>query len=367
MTKKHTIGRRRLLGGFAAALGLAAAAPAAPAIASGKKRLKMVTSWPKNFPGLGTVPENLAKRIRTMSDGQIDIRVFAAGELVGALESFDAVSTGTADMYHSGDYYWQGKSPAFNFFTTVPFGMTTIEYNAWIRYGGGQELWDELSGKFGVKPFLTGNTGIQMGGWYNKEIETLDDFKGLKIRMPGLGGEVLRRLGAAAVTLPGGEIFPAMKSGAIDASEWVGPWNDLAFGFHQLGKYYYMPGFQEPAAGLALGVNREVWNSFNEREQAIFRAACDAENDRATSEYHYQNAIAFETLVKRHKVQIRRFSPEIMRALKETSDAVIKELAARDPFTRKVMDSFTASLTRSMAWEAHAEEAYTQIRRAVAS
>ena len=357
------LGRRKLLGGLIT--GTAAATVAAPAYAQGKRRLKMVTTWPKNFPGLGTAPENIAKRVRAMTDGQIDIKIYAAGELVGAFESFDAVSTGTADMYNGAEYYWQGKSKAFNFFTAVPFGMTAQELNAWIDFGGGRQLWEELSAKFKVIAFQSANTGVQMGGWFNKEIKSLDDFKGLKIRMPGLGGEVMRRLGAAAVSLPGGEIFPSLKSGAIDASEWVGPWNDLAFGFHQITKYYYCPGFHEPGAGLSTGVNLDVWKSLSESQRQIIRNACAAENATTTSEYNYKNAAALNTLVAKHKVKVRSFSPQIMQALKATSDAVLQDAAKGDAFTGKVYESFKASLANSMEWGALSEEPYTQARRTV--
>ncbi len=359
MSKK--IDRRKVLGGLVT--GTAASAVAAPAYATGKRRLKMVTTWPKNFPGLGTAPENVAKRVSAMSDGQLEIKVFAAGEIVGAFESFDAVSTGTADMYNGAEYYWQGKSPAFNFFTAVPFGMTAQELNAWIDFGGGRQLWEELSAKFNVIAFQSANTGVQMGGWFNKEINGLDDFKGLKIRMPGLGGEVMRRLGAAAVALPGGEIFPSMKSGAIDASEWVGPWNDLAFGFHQVAKYYYCPGFHEPGAGLSTGVNLEVWNSLSKSHQAIIRNACAAENAHTMNEYNYKNASALNTLMTKHKVEVRSFSQEIMNAIKSTSEQVLKDAAAKDAFTNKVYKSFKASLANSMEWGARSEEPYTLARR----
>ena len=196
----------------------------------------MVTTWPKNFPGLGTTAESLDRRIIAMRGGTLRVKVFAAKELVPPFKSFDTVSGDTADMYHAAEYYWQGKSKAFNFFAAVPFGLTAAEHTAWINHGGGQELWDELAAGFNLKPFMAGNTGVQMGGWFNKEINSLDDYKGLKIRIPGLGGEVLRKIGAAAINLPGGEIYTSLQSGAIDATEWVGPWNDLAFGFYKVTK-----------------------------------------------------------------------------------------------------------------------------------
>jgi len=361
---KKTISRRGIISSLAAGTAMAASGSiAAPAYASGKRKLKMVTTWPKNFPGLGTAPENIAKRVSELSDGELEIKIYAAGELVGAFDAFDAVSTGTADMYNGAEYYWQGKSPAFNFFTAVPFGMTAQELSAWIHFGGGQELWDELSAKFKIKAFQSANTGVQMGGWFNKEILTLEDFKGLKIRMPGLGGEVMRRLGAAAVSLPGGEIFPSMKSGAIDASEWVGPWNDMAFGFYQVAKYYYCPGIHEPGAGLSTGINLDVWNDLSASHKGIIRASCAAENEYTLAEYNYKNAAALDTLVTKHKVEVRSFSTDIMRGLKEASEAVLEDISKEDPFTKKVYESFKASLKNSMEWGSRSEEPYTKARR----
>ncbi|MGI9408804.1 MAG: TRAP transporter substrate-binding protein, partial [Hyphomicrobiaceae bacterium] len=217
-----------------------------PALSQGKKEIKLVTSFPKNFPGLGTSANRVAKRLSSATGGRLTVKLFNAGELVPAFGVFDAVSQGNAEMYFSADYYFPSKSQAFNFFTAVPFGMTPAEQYAWIHYGGGQKLWDDLHGQFGMKPFIGPSTGTQMGGWLNKKIEKLDDFKGVKFRMPGLGGEVLRAIGVAVVNLPGGEVFPALQSGTIDGAEWVGPWHDLAFGFHKVVKNYHYPGFHEP-------------------------------------------------------------------------------------------------------------------------
>ena len=216
----------------------AASVISAPTISKNRRQLRLATSWPKDFPGLGGMPVRLSEYVKAATNGRIDIKVYAAGELVGAAECFDAVSTGAADMYHAAEYYWQGKSKGFNFFTAVPLGFTASEMMAWMDFGGGQALWDELSAKFNIKGILCGNTGNQMGGWFKREINTLEELKGLKMRMPGIGGEVIRRLGGAAVNLPGGEIYQALQSGAIDATEWVGPWNDYAFGFYREAPYY---------------------------------------------------------------------------------------------------------------------------------
>jgi TRAP-type mannitol/chloroaromatic compound transport system substrate-binding protein len=281
---------------------------AAPAISQGIRQLKMVTTWPKNFPGLGTGAESLAKRINEMSDGKLQVKVFAAGELVPAFQSFDAVSSGNAEMSHSVSYYWQGKSPAFNFFAAVPYGLNAIEQAAWIQYGGGMPLWEELAAQFDIKPFMRASTGVQMGGWYRKEINSLDDYKGLKFRMPGLGGEVLRGLGAAVVNLPGGEIFPALQAGTIDGTEWVGPWNDLAFGFYKVVKNYHYPGFHEPGTAEGLGINRKVWDGLTSSQQQLIATACQAENSVTLAEFNAKNGAALDVLLTKHGVKLHRYS-----------------------------------------------------------
>ena len=348
------IKRRSFLKGAAvagaAAAAVAASNLAAPAIAQGKRELKMVTTWPKNFPGLGTSAERLAARIGSASDGAITVKVFAAGELVPPFESFDAVSQGTADMYHAADYYWQGKSKAYNFFCAVPFGLTASEMNAWIHHAGGQELWDELSAGFNIKPFMAGNTGVQWGGWFNKEMNGLEDFKGLKMRMPGLGGEVLRRLGAAAVALPGGEIFPALQAGTIDATEWVGPWNDLAFGFYKVTKYYYWPGFHEPGTVLSFGMNKGVWDSLTANQQSLIETCAAAENDIVLAEFNAKNSDALDTLINEHGVQVRRMPNDMLNAIGQRSGEVVAEAGAEDSLTKRVYDSFLEFRKKAIAW-----------------
>ena len=359
------IKRRSFLKGAAVAgagAAVAASSLSAPAIAQGKRELKMVTTWPKNFPGLGTSAERLAKRISSASDGAITVKVYAAGELVPPFESFDAVSQGTADMYHAADYYWQGKSKAYNFFCTVPFGLTSSEMNAWIHHAGGQELWDELGAGFNIKPFMAGNTGVQWGGWFNKEMNGLEDFKGLKMRMPGLGGEVLRRLGAAAVALPGGEIFPALQAGTIDATEWVGPWNDLAFGFYKVTKYYYWPGFHEPGTVLSCGINKGVWDSFSASEQSLIETCATAENDVVLAEFNAKNSDALDTLVNEHGVQVRRMPNDMLNALGQKSGEVVADAAEEDQMTRKVYESFINFRKKAIAYSKLSDQAYWQAR-----
>ena len=225
---------------------------------------KLVTTWPKNYPGLGTAPENFAKKVEAMSGGRIQIKVFGAGQLVPAFEVFDAVSQGTAEVGHGAAYYWTGKSKATGFFTSVPFGLNAQEMNGWLHYGGGLELWRELYSPFNLIPFAGGSTGVQMAGWFNREINSMEDIKGLKMRIPGLGGDVITRAGGVSVTMPGGELYTSMQTGVIDATEWVGPYNDLAFGFHQVAKYYYYPGWHEPGPVLELIVNKDAYATLPE-------------------------------------------------------------------------------------------------------
>jgi len=355
--------RSVITGGAAVGAAAAASTLSSPAIAQRRRRLKMVTTWPPNFPGLGTAANDVARFISEATDGELDIRVYAAGELVPAFESFDAVSTGAAELYHGADYYWQGKHPAFAFFTAVPFGLNAAETMSWLYHQGGQELWDELSAQFNVKPFPCGNTGVQMGGWYNREINSIEDFSGLRIRMPGLGGEVMRRLGAAAVALPGGEIFQSLQTGAIDATEWVGPWNDLAFGFYRVAQYYYGPGFHEPGALLAMGMNLDVWNSLTPAHQRIVNIATTATTDRNLAEFNARNAGAMRELVNEHGVQMRKLPDDVIHEIGRVSGEVLREVAEHDELTRRVYDSFMAARQNGMSWGEWSEEGYAAMRR----
>ena len=232
--------RRDFIKTGAAATAVAGTITAAPAIAQSKTELTIVSTWPRDFPGLGVSAQRLVERISELSEGKIETKYFAAGERVGAFDVFDEVAAGNSQAYIAADYYWKGKHPGFAYFTSVPFGMTNPEWNAWIKFKDGQKLWDELSGEFGLKALTCGGTGTQMGGWFNKEIETADDLKGLKMRIPGLGGDVMAKLGASPVSLPGGQIYENLVSGAIDATEWVGPYNDYFMKFYEAAKFYYL-------------------------------------------------------------------------------------------------------------------------------
>ncbi|MEQ1930275.1 MAG: TRAP transporter substrate-binding protein [Parvularculaceae bacterium] len=366
--------RKFLAGGALGAAALAGCDCGAPAPgvigtagALARRELKMVTTWPKDFPGLGTAAERVAQSIGELSGGSMTVRVFAAGELVGAFEAFDAVANGAADFYHGAEYYWVGKSKAYPFFTAVPFGMTATEIMAWTEFGGGQALWDELAAPFNIKPLAAGNTGHQMGGWFKEPIGSLEDLRGRKIRMPGAGGEVLRRIGASAVNIPGGEIYSALQSGAIDGTEWVGPWNDQAFGFYREAKFYYWPGFHEPGAQIGLGTNLKLWESFSAQEKAIVTAACRQANQLALAEYGHYNAVALEQLVKNHGVELRQMPADVTAALARESKAVLEEIAATDDISRRIFESYKASLVRSQEWGRISDEAFMAMRRNVFS
>ncbi len=325
-------------------------------------RWKMVTTWPKNFPGLGTGANLLAEIIQKMSGGRIRVRVYAAGELVPAFETFDAVSGGTAELGHGAAYYWKGKVEAAQFFAAVPFGLNAQDTNAWVQYGGGQELWDELYKPFNLKPFLCGNTGAQMGGWFNREVRSLADFNGLKIRMPGLGGDVLRRAGATVVTLPGGEIFQALQSGAIDAAEWVGPYNDLASGFYKAARYYYWPGWQEPGTAMELIVNREAYESLPRDLQAIVKYACAAANDAVLAESSARNATSLIELVEKHRVQLRRFPDEALKKLEAYSQETVADIAKKDPLAQRIFDSYMKFRKGAFEWDRIGEGGFALAR-----
>ena len=325
--------------------------------------LKMVTTWPKNFPGLGTRAVEFAEDIDKATNGRIKIRVYAADEMVPALQAFDAVSQGNADIYHGPDYYWQGKHQMFNFFGAVPFGLSATEMTQWLQYGGGQELWDELAGRFNVKPMLCNATGMQMGGWFNKEINSVEDFQGLKMRIPGLGGEIIKRMGGTPVTLSGGEIFLSLSQGNIDATEWIGPWNDLAFGFHQVAQYYYTSAYHEPSASVCAGWNLDVWNSLSDSERVIIEALAEKHYARSLAEFNARNANALRTLINEHGVQTRQFPPEVMKALADVAADVAADIGRIDDISTRIYNSYMEALAVAKEWGGIADEPYMAARR----
>ncbi len=325
-------------------------------------RWKMVTAWPKNFPGLGTGANKLAELIGEMSGGRLTVKVYGAGELVPPFEVFDAVASGTAQMGHAAAHYWKGKAPASPFFTGVPFGLTGQEMDAWLYYGGGMDLWRELYEPFGLVPAAAGNSTVQMAGWFNKEINALDDLKGLKMRIPGIGGDVIKRVGGTPVNIAGGEIFSALKSGAIDATEWIGPYNDLAFGFHKAAKYYYYPGWQEPGGTLECTINKKALDALPDDLQTIVLEACRVANADLTAEYTARDAMALQTLKEKHGVQVRRLPDEVLKQLRAVSEQVLEELAGKDKQIAKVYESFHQFRAQASAWHDISERAYYNAR-----
>ncbi|MFL0803658.1 MAG: TRAP transporter substrate-binding protein DctP [Agarilytica sp.] len=326
-------------------------------------RWKMVTSWPKRFPGLGAATENFAELVEEMSDGRLVIDVYGANEIVPALGVFGAVSSGSVESGHSSAYYWKGKMLAAPFFTSIPFGMSAKEQNGWMRYGGGMEMWRELYEPFNVIPFLGGNTGTQMGGWFNKEINSIDDIQGLKMRLPGLGGEVLTRAGGIAVNIPGGELYTSLQSGVIDATEWVGPYNDLAFGFHEIAKYYYYPGWQEPGPSFEFIFNKDAFNRLPKDLQKIIEVAAQAINQDSLDEFTARNLSALQEIINVHGIDVRPFPDEVLARLEQVSWELYDELAASDPVFARVYTSYKAFMDQAIEYHKVSEEAYYRKRR----
>ncbi len=357
------ITRRSLARGGALGLVGAMAAPAAPAVAQGeKRRWRMVTSWPKRLPGPGMSAERVAERIGALSGGRFEITVSAAGEVVPAFEVLDAVGTGVAEMGHTAAFYWQGKEPAAAFFTTVPFGLLPNEHVSWIDAGGAQALWDELYAPFGVKPFMGGNTGVCMGGWFRRELKSVADVRGLKIRSLGLGGEVYRRLGAIPQTTSPGEILVALQSGVIDGAEFVGPGSDIALGLYRFAPFYYGPGFNKPNGTGECIVALKAWATLDDEDKAIVAHACAAEASFALAEMERLNIEALSTLTTRDNAQLRTFPADLVAAARAQAGDVLGELAARSDKARKVHDSYMAFRDRIFAWSRISLQAVLEAR-----
>ncbi|MGK0499212.1 MAG: TRAP-type mannitol/chloroaromatic compound transport system substrate-binding protein [Oceanicoccus sp.] len=323
---------------------------------------KMVTSWPKNFPGLGTAPENFAKAISDMSDGRLTVKVYGGGELVPAMEVFSAVSQGTAEMGHAASYYWKGKIPSSPFFTSVPFGLTAQEQNGWLHYGGGLELWREAYAPFNLVPFAGGNTGVQMAGWFNREINSIKDLQGLKMRIPGVGGEVFTRAGGTSVTIPGSELYTSLKTGVVDAGEWVAPYNDMALGLHETAKYYYYPGWHEPGPTLEIIVNKTALEALPADLQAMVEIAARYANQDMLDEYTARNNASFVKLQNNGDTDIRRLPDDVLRALKKASEEYYQQLAAEDPMAAKVFKSWSVFRDQVTNYHHISEQAYINAR-----
>ena len=357
--------KRRIFLSTAGAGAVAATLPAdqSEVYAQDTYELRLVTSWVKNSPGAGTTAERLARRIETLSQGRIKIKLYAAGEFVGPFEVLDAVSRKTADLGHTASFFWQGKLPASVFFTAIPFGFTSTEHAAWIYHGGGQELWDELYATVNVKPFLGANSNIGMGGWFKKEINSLEDMQGLKYRMPGLGGEVIRRLGAVPVSLPPPDIAPSLHSNVIDAAEWLGPWSDLAMGFYKSATYYYGPGFHEPNGAGELIINLDLWNSLPSDLQFLIESACIAEHAYALSEIEQWNPPALKTLREEHGVKVGIFPRDVLDAARLATDEVLQELAQHDEITSRITNSFLEARDSFRGWSKYSLTAFLNARQ----
>lgn len=343
-------------------LAAAAAGIATPAVAQAARRLTMVTAWPRGLPGLGTTAQRFAERVNQMSQGSLVIELQAAGELVPAFEIFDAVEAGTADLYHGAAYYWQGKHPAYAFFTSVPFGPNPLEFQAWMHFGAGQELFDEVGRQFGLKHLVVGDTGEQMSGWYREPIESVEDLQGLRIRFPGFAGQVLTRLGAVVVNLPASEVITALASGTLDGSDWVAPWPDRAMGLYRAAPYYYYPGYQEPSGMLDLGISLSVWESLSEAERTIIENAAQAETLVTLAEYQTRNAENLKILVEEEGVELRSWSEEILDRFLEVSRQVVAETAEGDALAGKVYASLGEFLRTTSEWTRISKNAFLNAR-----
>ncbi|MDX1486686.1 MAG: TRAP transporter substrate-binding protein [Acidiferrobacterales bacterium] len=347
----------RTLVGATASMGIGCRAHAASA-----RTLTMVTTWPRGAPGVGVNAQRFADRVTQLSGGRLQVRFFAGGELVPPFEALDAVQQGTADLVHSSPYYWVGKSKALHYFTGVPFGMTAIEFCSWLYFGDGQALWEAAYEPFKVLPLYAGSSGTQAGGWFNREINTVADLKGLKFRIAGLGGEVMRRLGATPVMTAPAEIAPALASGAVDGADWVGPWNDIAFGLHKFARFYYMPGFHEPGPSLEVIVSRRAYDKLSPELQAVLRCAAQATALETLSDFMFHNIETFALLEKKYGVRLRRFTPEVVTRLRQVSFQVLDELAASDALTGRIHAAYMGFLDKAKAYAPHAEQGFLVMR-----
>jgi TRAP-type mannitol/chloroaromatic compound transport system substrate-binding protein len=352
--------RRDVLAGAALAAGASLHFPA-PAIAQGIRQLTMVTDYPDG-PGMFASARRLARTINEASRGRIRIEASPGGAVVKPLQTFDAVQSGVADMFHSHIGYFEKKSPAFHFYSGVPFGFTANELFAWVHFGGGQALWDALAAEFNVKPLLACSTGSQMGGWFTREVASAEAFKGLRYRMGAPAGEVFRRLGATVVLVPGAEIVSALKSGAIDACEWIGPWMDMAMGLHNAAGFYYYPAWNEPGGALALGINRRLWESFDEGDRRLIEAAAASEFAVSLAEFNANNALALRKLREEGSVKIRKFGDALLRTFAEISRDVVAKIGSGDEHAKKIHASHQDFRTLIKEWSDISEGAYLGIR-----
>lgn len=331
----------------------------APSVLSKKRyRWNMVTTWPPGFPVLQEGCQLLASWVREMSEGRLDIKVFGAGERVPALESFDAVRNGAAEIGSGSAYYWAGKVPAAQFFASVPFGMNAQQMNGWMIGGDGYELWKEVYADYNLVPLIGGNTGVQMGGWFNREINSLADFKGLKMRIPGLGGKVLERAGGTAVLSPGSELYTNLERGIIDATEWIGPYHDYSMGFQDIAKYYYAPGWHEPGTVLEFFVNKKLYDNLEHELQVMLQCAAQRLNGWILAQFESKNALYLDKIIQEKKVEVRNFSPQILSQLRQFTDEIIEDLITTDPLAKRIYSSFSTYRSQAVKWSKLTEKVY---------
>ena len=336
---------------------------AAPAVVRAQTTFnwKMTSFYGPNAAFYSTGPgsaRDLIKRIDDMSGGRIKIQFYGAGELIPAAEGFDAVSAGTVEMNYANAYFWTGKIFAGQYFTAVPFGLNFQGLNGWMYDGGGLALWREVYDRFNLVPFLCGNTGVQMTGWFKKPIEKVEDLKGLKMRIPGLAGRVYQSQGVDVRLLPPGEIFPALERGVIDAAEFVGPYLDRQLGLHRAAKYYYTTGWHETATSSELIINKAKWNSLPADLKAIIENACAACNVISEAWCQKNNAEAMEDLIKNQGVIAQPLPDPIVQALREANTKILAEAVAKDPVTKKVHDSYMAYMEKYTKWSGYSEAVY---------
>ncbi len=322
---------------------------------------KMVTTWPPNMPVLGEGCNILAEWVKKMSGGRLEIKVYGGGELIPSLESFDAVSNGAIEMGSGASYYWAGKVPAGQFFSSVPFGMNSKQMNSWIISGGGYDLYREIYEPFNLIPFVGGNTSMQMGGWFNKEINSFDDLKGLKMRIPGFGGKVLSKAGGTAVTVAGGEIYTNLERGVIDATEWIGPYHDYLMGFYQVAKYYYYPGWHEPGGVLEMIVNKDKFSELPADLQEIIKKGIESLNIWMQCECDYKNSLYLNKLIYEEKVQLKKFPKDVLNTFKEKSNEVLKELIDTDPRSKKIYEAYNKFRLSFNDWSSVSDRIYYEL------
>ncbi len=313
-----------------------------------KTVIRLATSWPAHFPIMGTGVEKFAQRVEDISGGSLQIKIYPKNVLVPALAVFDACSSGQIDAFHSGPYYWKGKNSAFALFSGMPFGFTAEEINSWMLFGGGMDLWREQYAKYNLHPFLGGNTNIQMGGWFRKPIRSLADMQGLKMRIPGLGGEVFSRMGVNPILLPAGEIYTSLERGVIDATEWVGPALDIKMGFYKVAPYYYS-GWHEPGSVLELTFNKHLWSKLAFEHQSMIEVASSELNANMATEFHAKNILALQEL-KKLNVTLAQFPNDVTEAGKKALIEVVRDLSAKNNDFANVYKSIASYLILSKEW-----------------